>query len=699
VVALVPWQSRDLRQLLRFSVVGSVGFAVNLGVYALLLRMHVAPVSAAALAFVVAVTHNYVLNRVWTFREERAAFFAQGFRFLVVSLTALGVNLLLLAALLAVVGRIPAQALAIAFVMPVGFIGNKCWSFRRGRGGAWSSRESGPALFVGPAGGCRAGIESAAARASGSGTASAQAKWMDVLEEMRSLLLQATTSSGASAASACAPAPYYEVPTPETPATGWMETLDEMRRLLSRFVEEPRQAGLFRRFFQSDKIRGVTRFHPGADDTILLVRVGAFAGLVVMFSLVLQSPAAFVDELLTTLFVGLTVAGTTTLLWMLYAWRNDESLEAIRFPHSERETVHSFSLIVPARHEERVLAATLRRLGEQEHTRFEVLVVVGDDDPGTYAVASAAIAGDDRFRIVVDASERKSKPKALNTALQHCAGDVVGVFDAEDQVAPGLLRAVDQRFQETEAQVVQAATQLVNFDSSWFSVRNVLEYYFWFKSRLHFQASAGFIPLGGNTVFVDRSWLRRVGGWDPDCLAEDCDLGSRLSSIGARTVVAYSAELATLEETPESVKALVRQRTRWDQGYLQVLKKGEWRRLPLRSRVLAGYTLSFPFVQAATGLVLPIAIVIAVLKPPILLALVSFLPIVPLAGILVAELLGLGEFGREFAVRPRARDYARLVLGLPPYQFLLALAAIKAVYREARGIRNWEKTAHVGAHL
>ena len=82
--------------------------------------------------------------------------------------------------------------------------------------------------------------------------------------------------------------------------------------------------------------------------------------------------------------------------------------------------------------------------------------------------------------------------------------------------------------QETGAEVVQGATQLMNFSSSWFSVRNVLEYYFWFKSRLHFHASAGFIPLGGNTVFLRREWLEAAGGWDPDCLAEDCDLGSRL---------------------------------------------------------------------------------------------------------------------------------------------------------------------------
>ena len=48
--------------------------------------------------------------------------------------------------------------------------------------------------------------------------------------------------------------------------------------------------------------------------------------------------------------------------------------------------------------------------------------------------------------------------------------------------------------------------------------------------------------------------------------------------------------------------------------------------------------------------------------------------------------------------RARLRDYVRLVLGTVPYQLILSFAAVRAVLREARGARGWEKTAHVGAH-
>ena len=65
----------------------------------------------------------------------------------------------------------------------------------------------------------------------------------------------------------------------------------------------------------------------------------------------------------------------------------------------------------------------------------------------------------------------------------------------------------------------------MNYRSSWYSLRNVLEYYFWFRSRLHFHAQQRFIPLGGNTVFIRTDRLREVGGWDPKCLAKDCEIG------------------------------------------------------------------------------------------------------------------------------------------------------------------------------
>jgi cellulose synthase/poly-beta-1,6-N-acetylglucosamine synthase-like glycosyltransferase len=431
-----------------------------------------------------------------------------------------------------------------------------------------------------------------------------------------------------------------------------------------------------------------------------LVAVLAFVAVAV----VLAAPIHTVSFLY-LLYIGVSLAlggiAWTTLVWMVNAWRTPASLLQSRLEGDGLAPAHSFSLIVPARHEETVLETTLSRLVTSDHPAFEVVVVVGTDDPATREVAErVADRHPDLVKVVLDTSWPKSKPKALNTALPYCTGTITGVFDAEDDVHPALLERVDQCFRQTDADVVQAGVQLMNFRSSWFTVRNVLEYYFWFRSRLHFHARQGFIPLGGNTVFIRTQVLQAVSGWDPDCLAEDCELGVRLSAFGAHTVVFYEPELVTREECPPTLSAFARQRTRWNQGYLQTLSRGYWRRLPFRQRALGVYTLAMPYLMALAWLMIPIAIVTAVaVKAPVPITLISFLPALPMLSMLAVEVVGLADFCRAYGERASARDYGRLVLGLPLYQAVLAWAAVRAVAREARGDRGWDKTAHLGLHL
>ncbi|MDP9306893.1 MAG: GtrA family protein [Actinomycetota bacterium] len=120
-------------QLAKFGAVGATGYVVNLAVYTALLRgagWHYA--YAATVSFLVAVTNNYLWNRLWTFRDQRGHVAHQGARFFVVALVAYGANLGILAALIAFgLNKVLAQAIAIVLVTPLNFIGNKLWSFAR----------------------------------------------------------------------------------------------------------------------------------------------------------------------------------------------------------------------------------------------------------------------------------------------------------------------------------------------------------------------------------------------------------------------------------------------------------------------------------------------------------------------------------------------------------------------------------------
>ncbi|TML44268.1 MAG: GtrA family protein [Actinobacteria bacterium] len=120
-------------QLAKFAAVGATGYAVNLAVYTALLRgadWHY--IYAATVSFLVAVTNNYLWNRLWTFRDQRGHVGFQGLRFFAVALVAYAANLGILSALIAIgMNKVAAQAIAIVLVTPLNFIGNKLWSFAR----------------------------------------------------------------------------------------------------------------------------------------------------------------------------------------------------------------------------------------------------------------------------------------------------------------------------------------------------------------------------------------------------------------------------------------------------------------------------------------------------------------------------------------------------------------------------------------
>jgi putative flippase GtrA len=122
-------------QLFKFSLVGATGYVVNLSVFsALVLGAGMDHRLAAICSFLVAVTNNYLWNRIWTFRGDRGHMAYQGMRFLVVAMLALVANLIVLELLITFgLGKIVAQAIAIVLVTPINFVGNKLWTFRRRR--------------------------------------------------------------------------------------------------------------------------------------------------------------------------------------------------------------------------------------------------------------------------------------------------------------------------------------------------------------------------------------------------------------------------------------------------------------------------------------------------------------------------------------------------------------------------------------
>lgn len=127
-------KQQDLKQFLKFCIVGTVGTAIDFSLLYLLVEFaHVWYLLAATISFIVAVINNYIFNKFWTFKDRDKDFLRQFGRFLVVSIIGLGLNVLILYVLVEFAGMwyILAKVLATGVVLIWNFFANKYWTFKK----------------------------------------------------------------------------------------------------------------------------------------------------------------------------------------------------------------------------------------------------------------------------------------------------------------------------------------------------------------------------------------------------------------------------------------------------------------------------------------------------------------------------------------------------------------------------------------
>jgi len=122
-------------QAFKFAIVGVVNTLINLVVlYIFTEFLGVYYLVSAVFAFIVAVTNSFILNKIWTFKEDikhKAA--SRYVKFIIVSIVALVVNLVFLWVMVEYfkMWYMFAQVLAVILNFLINFFGNKIWTFRK----------------------------------------------------------------------------------------------------------------------------------------------------------------------------------------------------------------------------------------------------------------------------------------------------------------------------------------------------------------------------------------------------------------------------------------------------------------------------------------------------------------------------------------------------------------------------------------
>ncbi|HMS93636.1 MAG TPA: glycosyltransferase [Tabrizicola sp.] len=369
---------------------------------------------------------------------------------------------------------------------------------------------------------------------------------------------------------------------------------------------------------------------------------------------------------------------------------------------AQDETLPVFSIIVALYREADIAARLVRRLARLEYPidRLDVVLAVEADDQVTRdALARAELPAWMRI-VVVPKGAVRTKPRALNHALEFCRGTIIGIYDAEDAPDPlQLLKVVGQfRISAPEVACLQGVLDYYNPRTNWLSRCFTIEYSGWFRLILPGIARLGLaVPLGGTTLFVRRDILEEVGGWDAYNVTEDADLGIRLARHGYRTeMIATTTE----EEANCRPMAWVKQRSRWIKGFIMTWAVHMrhhaqlWRELGPRA------FLAFQVMFIGTSLqflMAPLLLSFLIVPFGYHHALYEALPAgatrVLTGTFALCELVNMA-IGMIGLSRTRHRLSLWWVATMSVYFSLACLAAYKAVFEIATRPFYWDKTQH-----
>jgi len=293
-----------------------------------------------------------------------------------------------------------------------------------------------------------------------------------------------------------------------------------------------------------------------------LASFGSSSGRPVILDLTLVTAAAAV--IITSLAV----------LWLVFAFISLRFKPRVINPDSVEIHSPTVSVLIPARDEEAVVRDLVDDLLDQEYPHLEVIVVAHNCSDRTFeSLDGIADPRLKRYRLTTDGA---GKALALNFGLARASGELIGQFDADNRIQDARLirRAVAYFLVEENTQVIQSQIETKNQDMTLLTRLQAVEYRIF--SHL-FWAGRNAIglpsPIAGTGVFFRKAVLTEVGGWDNE-LVEDYDLYCKLVLSKAR--IEYKPDLVVLDEKPPSWRLLIRQRSRWQRGHLEVLSK-RWR--------------------------------------------------------------------------------------------------------------------------
>lgn len=183
-----------------------------------------------------------------------------------------------------------------------------------------------------------------------------------------------------------------------------------------------------------------------------------------------------------------------------------------------------FSIVIPAKNEERLLMQCLDSVTSQTTDKpYEIIVVDGNSTDRTKNIAG-------RFPVTLLTQKQPGKVHGIQTGLLHARGRIVCLTEADCIVPPGWLAAIDRLFASNPEAI--AVTGFYTFHDATLAERLLIKL-FWWLSIYPYTLVYGNHTLRASNSAIQKDILTKHGFLDTQ-FAElyDLDLALRLKNAG-----------------------------------------------------------------------------------------------------------------------------------------------------------------------
>ncbi len=348
-----------------------------------------------------------------------------------------------------------------------------------------------------------------------------------------------------------------------------------------------------------------------------------------------------------------------------------------------------YTIMVPLYKEDKIIYNLFISMEKIDYPKdlLEILLLVEENDKITKRALSK-LAIPNHIKIInIPKSYPRTKPKACNYGLNFATGKYITVYDAEDRPSENQLKQVVAKFSLCTSQVIciQARLNYYNREENYLTKLFSIEYSILFEYMLEGLKKLSLpIPLGGTSNHFIREKLIELGGWDSFNVTEDADLGLRLNHAGYKTELIAST---TYEESPITLKAWIKQRSRWIKGHLltSLLHVGFKKKVKLKDLVGIMLTLYIP---SLIYILIPFFILITIFNLKIPISSIFWKINLPLA-LLLPFILSLFIIIRNKWYNSKSAIFLSFF-----YYWLLPIAGIRSLIQVFTSPFKWEKTEH-----